>query len=75
MYLATDSMESRYWGFTGRSFRIEPGAHYRAYFFNPRTGQDIDVEVAQVRPDAEGRWKIPAKPSKEDWVLVLAVGK
>ncbi|MCK4590702.1 MAG: DUF4038 domain-containing protein, partial [Candidatus Latescibacteria bacterium] len=73
MYLATDSMESKYWGFTGKSFGIEPETHYRAYFFNPRTGQD--VEVGQVQPDAEGRWKIPTKPSKEDWVLVLAVGK
>ena len=73
MYLATDSMESKYWGFIGKSFRIEPEAHYHAYFFNPRTGQD--VEVGQIQPDAEGRWEIPTKPSKEDWVLVLTVGK
>ena len=69
MYLATDSIEGKYRGFAGKSFRIEPKTHYRAYFFNPRTGKD--VEVGDVRPDPEGWWKIPAKPSREDWVLVL----
>lgn len=52
MYLATNSMENKYQGFAGKSFRIESGTHYSAYFFNPRTGKD--VEVGSVQPDAEG---------------------
>jgi hypothetical protein len=73
MYLASDSMDSKFQGFTRKSFRIEPETHYHAYFFDPRTGQDI--ELGTVQPDAEGWWKIPAKPSREDWVLVLETSK
>jgi hypothetical protein len=59
---------------------VEPGASYDAYFFNPRTGQDVRSYVAAglqkitlgpATPDANGRWKIPPKPTMEDWVLVL----
>jgi hypothetical protein len=59
---------------------IEPGASYEAYFFNPRTGQDVRSYVAAglqkitlglAAPDANGRWKMPPKPTMEDWVLVL----
>ena len=59
---------------------VEPGASYEAYFFNPRTAQDVRSYVAAglqkitlglVAPDANGRWKIPPKPTMEDWVLVL----
>jgi hypothetical protein len=59
---------------------VEPGASYEAYFFNPRTGQDVrsytaaglqKITLGLVAPDADGHWKVPPKPTMEDWVLVL----
>jgi hypothetical protein len=69
IYLTTDSIETKFWGLKGKSIQIEPGAHYRAYFHNPRTG--ADKEVGPVEADSSGRWRIPQKPSREDWVLVV----
>jgi len=48
---------------------LESGAHYDAYFFDPRTGEDY--EIGQVQANVEGHWKPPQKPSMDDWVLVL----
>lgn len=48
---------------------INPAAQYHAYFFDPRTG--VDLEIGPVQPDAEGRWTPPKKPTMDDWVLVL----
>jgi len=48
---------------------IEVGATYAAFFFNPRTGQEIDA--GSVQPDENGVWVSPKKPNLEDWVLVL----
>lgn len=59
---------------------VEPGSSYEAYFFNPRTGQDVrsytaaglqKVTLGRVAPDDNGLWKIPPKPTMADWVLVL----
>jgi hypothetical protein len=59
---------------------IEPGARYRAFFYNPRTGGEVRtyhacgnrvVELDLVEPNAEGFWQPPPKPTMEDWVLVL----
>ncbi len=59
---------------------IEPDAAYRAYFFNPRTGEDVQsyhtgggkvVELGPVEADADGLWLVPPKPTMDDWVLVL----
>lgn len=69
IYLTTDSIETKFWGLKGKSIQIEPGARYRAYFHNPRTG--ADKEVGPVEPDANNTWPIPRKPSREDWVLVV----
>jgi len=69
MYLSTDSIERKYHGFAGKSFHIEPDAHYRAYFFDPRTGRDVDVGPVEAGKDR--LWPVPRKPSREDWVLVL----
>jgi len=69
IYLTTDSLEGKFAGLKGKSIALEPGAQYRAYFHNPRTG--ADHAVGAVRPDAKGHWRIPQKPSREDWVLVL----
>ncbi len=44
----------------------------RAAWFDPRTGADIDL--GEARPDADGRWEVPLKPTDEDWVLVVEMG-
>jgi hypothetical protein len=62
-------MEGDFRGVQGGKLQIESGAHYQAYFFNPRTGEDRPV--GPVTPDAEGLWPVPNRPTMEDWVLVL----
>ena len=52
-----------------RVLSIEPGVNYRAYYWNPRTGQEHDL--GPVKPDGEGSWQIPLSPTMDDWVLVL----
>ena len=47
----------------------EPGAHYRAFYLNPRNGAETDLGA--VAPDLDGFWTVPVKPTMEDWVLVL----
>jgi hypothetical protein len=68
-YLVSDGLPSLYHGMMGKPVRIEAGAQYRALFVNPRTG--AEVEVGPVKPDADGAWRLPRKPSREDWVLVI----
>jgi len=68
-YLAANCMEGDFRGVQGTSLRLEPGARYRAFFLNPRTG--AEVKAAAVKLDAEGKWPAPPKPTMEDWVLVL----
>ncbi len=48
---------------------IEPDAHYRAYYFDPCTGEEIDL--GEVAPDADGEWQPPLSPEVHDWLLVL----
>lgn len=68
-YLAGQWADGRFTGVQGTRIRIEPGAQYRALFFNPRTG--ADVEVGPVKPDPDGFWPVPSKPTMDDWVLAL----
>lgn len=60
--------------------RIEPGACYRAFYFNPRTGEElrsytargmVKKEMGNVVPNENSVWTPPPKPTLEDWVLVL----
>ena len=69
-YLPSEGIPSRYHGMLGKPVRVEPGAHYRATFVNPRTGAQL--AVGPVEPNPDGTWRMPRKPSREDWVLVLA---
>jgi hypothetical protein len=69
IYLCGDAFESSLWGLKGRSITIEPDASYRAFFFNPRNGQEI--ALGHVEPNESGRWAIPEKRTREDMVLVL----
>lgn len=48
---------------------IEAGADYRAFFFDPATGEERDI--GRVTPDADGTWAIPQLPIYQDWVVVL----
>jgi hypothetical protein len=68
-YLPSEGIARRFLGMLGMPVRIEPGAKYQAKFINPRTG--ADVEIGPVDPDAEGLWRHPRKPSREDWIMVL----
>ena len=68
-YLPSEGINSRFFGMLGKPVRIEPAARYRAKFINPRTG--ADVEMGPVEPGADGMWRMPRKPSREDWVMAL----
>jgi hypothetical protein len=55
---------------------IEPGVEYRAFLFNPATGDETDL--GKVVPDSQATWQIPVgegtwrvMPIYQDWVLVL----
>ena len=69
IYLSSEAIDGRFWGLAGKSINIERGAQFRAYFFNPMTGQETDV--GQVQPDSHGRWAIPRKIENHDMILVL----
>ena len=60
------------WGITVRD--IEPEASYRAFLFNPASGEETDLGA--VEPDEQGAWRIPLArpPIFQDWVLVLEAG-
>jgi hypothetical protein len=48
---------------------LEPGAPYRAFFFDPRTGEEHSL--GDVAADAQGVWQAPLLPTYEQWVLVM----
>jgi hypothetical protein len=47
---------------------LEPDIPYRAYFFDPKNGQERNLGEVKT---AEGRWQVPLTPVMQDWVLVL----
>lgn len=56
--------------FPGLTVReIEPDVSYRAFLFDPATGEEIDKGI--VAPDADGTWQTGSLPVFHDWVLVL----
>jgi hypothetical protein len=49
---------------------IEPNSNYRAFYFNPTNGEE--VELGEVKSDSNGDWRPPRRPSiYQDWLLVL----
>lgn len=68
-YLSGIWMDPIFAGVQGIRIPIEPGASYRAYFFDPRSGAETDIGL--VQPDSDGLWLHPAKPTMEDLILVL----
>lgn len=48
---------------------IESGMRYRAFFWDPRSGQEYDL--GGITPDSQGAWSIQIQPELKDWVVVL----
>ncbi|PYV23627.1 MAG: hypothetical protein DMG24_13485 [Acidobacteria bacterium] len=48
---------------------LEPGVVYRAFFFDPRTGDEHPLGDAAA--DAQGIWQARLLPTFEQWVLVM----
>jgi len=48
---------------------LETAINYRAFFWDPRNGQEYDL--GEVVPDAGDTWTIPIQPELKDWVVVL----
>ena len=55
--------------YSGATFRNLKAGSYRAFFFNPTDGAEI--EIGAVTPDASGSWKIAEVPIFQDWAVVL----
>ena len=49
--------------------RIEADVQYRAFYFNPKTGQEHDL--GEVASNTEGDYLLPKPPIFQDWVVVL----
>lgn len=61
-----------FWGgYTGKLTikGLEPGVRYRAFHFNPVTGEETDCGYAQ--PDESGAWVSPQVNAFQDWATVL----
>ena len=48
---------------------LEPGIRYRAYYFDPITGEEFDQGIAEA--DTDGCWRSGKVWIFQDWVLVL----
>ncbi len=48
---------------------LEPGPQYRAYYWDPSDGSEIDLGI--VRGGEQGTWLAPGAPIFRDWVLVV----
>ncbi len=48
---------------------LEPNVPYRAYYFDPKSGEEHDL--GGVATDTAGAWPAPITPTFADWVLVL----
>lgn len=48
---------------------LEQNIEYRAFFFDPKTGNEHPI--GKVNSQADGTWRIPAPPIIQDWALVL----
>ena len=79
-YLPCGCVPAPLCGVAGGTVRVEPGAAYTAFYFNPRTGAEVRdyevrghhrVQLGAVTPGPDGAWPVPPKPSMEDWVLAL----
>ena len=67
-YLVGNWADGTLAGVRDLSVQLEDGVSYRAFFFNPRSGEEIEAGTAK------GLYPIPARPTMEDWVLILQNG-
>ncbi|MCD6404934.1 MAG: DUF4038 domain-containing protein, partial [Planctomycetes bacterium] len=49
--------------------KMESGATYNAFLFDPATGDR--VPAGKATGDSQGRWEVPQPPIGQDWVVVL----
>ena len=49
--------------------RLEAGSRYKAFYFDPRSGEEYPLE--KVDPEQNGGWTASYPPIAQDWVLVL----
>jgi hypothetical protein len=49
--------------------QLDRGVTWRAFFFNPATGREHNIET--LTPDANGDWQMPDPPIIQDWVCVV----
>jgi len=75
-YLPSNTSDPRHLGIVAPGWmgkclpiRVAPHTGMIASFIDPVTGQTL--AIGEVKPDADGNWTPPRKPSSEDWVLVL----
>jgi hypothetical protein len=52
-----------------RVLALDPGQAHRGFFWDPRTGQEIDLGALQ--PDRAGEWGMPLPPTFQDWLVVI----
>lgn len=57
------------WGTPFMVRQLESTVQYRAFFWDPRTGQEYPI--GPIQADADGCWKIAPQPEMTDWVVVL----
>ena len=50
---------------------LEPGIHYNASWFDPKSGDRVPIAV--ISGDANGDYQLPKPPILQDWVLILEV--
>jgi hypothetical protein len=55
------------WRVTVKS--LERGMSYRAFLFDPATGQEMSL--GEARGDEQGDWTTPVLPKFQDWLLIL----
>ena len=48
---------------------LESDITYRAFFWNPRSGQEHELGI--ITPEPDGSWPVPIQPELKDWVLVF----
>ncbi len=51
---------------------LYPNQSYTAIYIDPLSGKRYPKMV--VRPDSDGKWRLPAAPILQDWVLVIERG-
>lgn len=56
-------------GMSVAPIRLDPSIPFRAFYFDPRTGEESPLGA--VRAGNDGSWIPPRCPSMEDWVLAI----